>query len=485
MKIQVQGAAEHNLQGVDVEFGDGLTVVTGVSGSGKTSLVFDMLYHEARRRFIDVFASGSVSLRLRPAAVRAITGLGPAVAVSQNLLNRNPNSTLATASGLHPFLRLLYANYGSVRLQADADLAVDGVQHFAPYGVPFGEQGSFAAPFGFTGEQVDDNDLLYLRARQYEPGLGVFPSLDPVEGINRYAYVVGNPINYSDPTGLQAGEVGAAAVAACAATPPLCALIGLAILSVGAVYVISVNQIDLDLSLDIDLGIDISGPSVSSYIDQYNELIEGRYPPADVTIDSFYVPPQTDTQGGVVTDLIPSIQPQPYPPSQPDGEDEPIPIPVPTPDNPTPCPTDEPDDDEDECYDRRTGLSWNRTIFVPDETPLQLIARRSYLAFLDFDPAMPNFTAFPPFHAGQFGVNKANVECIASGMMNGLFTNTDPIQFEQLSHDYSNGISAGEWALANGHHRFLAAILVGYHLPTAPGGIAMQPTPWELVRWSE
>ena len=112
MDIRIRAAREHNLQAIDVAFGDGLTVVTGVSGSGKTSLVFDTLYHEARRRFLEVFALGSRGLRLSPAQVDGITGLGPAVAVGQNLLNRNPLSTLATASGLHPFLRLLYAHFG-------------------------------------------------------------------------------------------------------------------------------------------------------------------------------------------------------------------------------------------------------------------------------------------------------------------------------------------------------------------------------------
>ncbi|UCE09925.1 MAG: ATP-binding cassette domain-containing protein [Candidatus Thorarchaeota archaeon] len=113
MDIQIRGAREHNLKDVDVRFGGGLTVVTGISGSGKTSLVFDTLYHEARRRFLEVFNAGRSVARLAPADVDSITGIGPTVAVEQNLLNRNPLSTLASASGLHPFLRLLFARFGT------------------------------------------------------------------------------------------------------------------------------------------------------------------------------------------------------------------------------------------------------------------------------------------------------------------------------------------------------------------------------------
>ncbi|MEJ2734198.1 MAG: hypothetical protein P8189_11640 [Anaerolineae bacterium] len=115
MDIQIRGAREHNLKGIDANIGDGLTVVTGISGSGKTSLVFDTLYHEARRRLLDVISTsrpGGWRHQLAPAQVDSIAGLGPAIAVGQNVLNRNPLSTLASASGLHPFLRLLYTNYG-------------------------------------------------------------------------------------------------------------------------------------------------------------------------------------------------------------------------------------------------------------------------------------------------------------------------------------------------------------------------------------
>ncbi|MHA2602266.1 MAG: ATP-binding cassette domain-containing protein [Candidatus Thorarchaeota archaeon SMTZ1-83] len=112
MEIKIRGARENNLKGCSVDIGDGLTVVTGVSGSGKTSLVFDSLYKEARRRFLEVFNAGRYAAPLTPAKVDSITGVGPSIAVGQNLLNRNPLSTVATASGLHPFLRLLYARFG-------------------------------------------------------------------------------------------------------------------------------------------------------------------------------------------------------------------------------------------------------------------------------------------------------------------------------------------------------------------------------------
>jgi RHS repeat-associated protein len=90
---------------------------------------------------------------------------------------------------------------GSVRSEVDDALSVDSMQHYAPYGAPFGTAGTFAGPFGFTGEQVDANELVYLRARHYAPELGVFASLDPVENINRYGYVDNNPVSRVDSDG--------------------------------------------------------------------------------------------------------------------------------------------------------------------------------------------------------------------------------------------------------------------------------------------
>jgi excinuclease ABC subunit A len=121
--IRVGGASEHNLRDVDAGFGDGITAVVGVSGSGKSSLVFDTLYHESRRRFLETLSLGSPALRMRPARVRDIQGLSPAVAVAQNAANRNPHSTVATATGIHPFLRVLYARFAQRHCPACGEAA--------------------------------------------------------------------------------------------------------------------------------------------------------------------------------------------------------------------------------------------------------------------------------------------------------------------------------------------------------------------------
>ena len=111
MEIKIRGAQEHNLKDINIDIKDGLTVVTGVSGSGKTSLIFDTLYKEARRRFLEAFSVNKDEMNLSPAKVKSINGLGPMVALGQNILNRNPNSSLASATGLIPLLKILFARF--------------------------------------------------------------------------------------------------------------------------------------------------------------------------------------------------------------------------------------------------------------------------------------------------------------------------------------------------------------------------------------
>ncbi|MFX1236248.1 MAG: hypothetical protein ACFFAS_12180 [Promethearchaeota archaeon] len=118
MVIKIRGAQEHNLKKINVEIKKGLTVVTGVSGSGKTSLVFDTLYKEARRRFLEAFSINKDEMKLNPAKVDSISGLGPTIALGQNLLNRNPNSTLGSAAGFIPLFKILFARFGKRKCHA-------------------------------------------------------------------------------------------------------------------------------------------------------------------------------------------------------------------------------------------------------------------------------------------------------------------------------------------------------------------------------
>lgn len=111
-KITVIGAKEHNLKGVDVEIPrNSLVVVTGLSGSGKSSLAFDTIYAEGQRRYMETlsaYARQFIGILERP-AVDSITGLSPIIAIEQKTTGKNPRSTVGTITEIYDFLRLLYA----------------------------------------------------------------------------------------------------------------------------------------------------------------------------------------------------------------------------------------------------------------------------------------------------------------------------------------------------------------------------------------
>ena len=116
--ILIEGAREHNLKSINVRIPrNRLTVVTGLSGSGKSSLAFDTLYAEGQRRYVEslsAYARQFLNQMQKPDADR-IEGLSPAIAIEQRTAGANPRSTVATSTELHDFLRLLYANVGERR----------------------------------------------------------------------------------------------------------------------------------------------------------------------------------------------------------------------------------------------------------------------------------------------------------------------------------------------------------------------------------
>ena len=113
--IVVRGAREHNLKNVDVEIPrDQLTVITGLSGSGKSSLAFDTIYAEGQRRYVESLSSYArqfLELMGKP-DVDSIEGLSPAISIEQKTTSRNPRSTVGTVTEIHDYMRLLWARAG-------------------------------------------------------------------------------------------------------------------------------------------------------------------------------------------------------------------------------------------------------------------------------------------------------------------------------------------------------------------------------------
>ena len=116
-KIIIKGAKEHNLKNINLEIPrDKLVVITGLSGSGKSSLAFDTLYAEGQRRYMESLSSYARQFlgQMEKPDVESIEGLSPAISIDQKSTNRNPRSTVGTVTEIYDYFRLLYARIGIV-----------------------------------------------------------------------------------------------------------------------------------------------------------------------------------------------------------------------------------------------------------------------------------------------------------------------------------------------------------------------------------
>ena len=117
-QIRIKGARTHNLQNIDIDLPrDKLVVITGLSGSGKSSLAFDTIYAEGQRRYVESLSSYArqfLSMMEKP-DVDHIEGLSPAISIEQKSISHNPRSTVGTITEIHDYLRLLFARVGEPR----------------------------------------------------------------------------------------------------------------------------------------------------------------------------------------------------------------------------------------------------------------------------------------------------------------------------------------------------------------------------------
>src|ERR671924_1444230 len=142
-RIVVRGAREHNLKDIDLEIPrDQLVVITGLSGSGKSSLAFDTIYAEGQRRYVESLSAYARQFleRIEKPDADVIDGIAPAVAIRQKNTTRNPRSTVATATEIYDYLRLLFARIGRTYcMQCGNEVKKDTVDEVAAVVLGLGE----------------------------------------------------------------------------------------------------------------------------------------------------------------------------------------------------------------------------------------------------------------------------------------------------------------------------------------------------------
>src|SRR5205809_3058897 len=175
--IVIQGAREHNLQNLSLRLPrQSLIVITGVSGSGKSSLAFDTLYAEGQRRYVESLSAYARQFlgQMEKPEVDAIEGLSPAIAIEQRSAGSNPRSTVATITEIYDYLRLLFARLGTQHCpKCDTKMERQSVDEIVDLLLErhAGAKASLLAPLvrGRKGEYKKELDTVrrqgYLRAR--------------------------------------------------------------------------------------------------------------------------------------------------------------------------------------------------------------------------------------------------------------------------------------------------------------------------------
>lgn len=172
-KISIRGAKVNNLKNIDLDIPrNKFVVITGLSGSGKSSLAFDTLYAEGQRRYVESLSSYARQFmgRMRKPDVKSITGIPPAIAIEQQILSRNPRSTVGTVTEIYEYLKLLFARightYSPVSGQEVKRQDVNDVLRYIQ-GIPEGEKVYVLSPVIIPEGRSLNDQLLILRQQGF------------------------------------------------------------------------------------------------------------------------------------------------------------------------------------------------------------------------------------------------------------------------------------------------------------------------------